>query len=369
MYEPIDDHEYSDLSEQEFIDKYLLPHKPCVVRNATSNLPCQNWTLKYLLNKCGENNVVTRTETNCENYKNGTEYKSKNISFKTYIKNLEENNKYSKNSYLAVQNIKYSLPQLLPDIANQETDLPKYVQNIHHGPFLWIAPKDHYEYMHVDADEGMLMILNGEKTVKLVSYSNFHDLQPHKLGSLGRTIQSGVDVDSLVGKTIVYKTKLHSSDLLYIPAFYWHQVTTNEQTVSMNIFWGEHAQSEKNLRGFAKRVLCAGNNELFTAFSYWICNVIEQNREYTNFSRILSRIDQVVKHFLRKQWRETLEDSEVEVVVKVIKDYLELENFPAKAASDVSKVPPELKIRGLRERHTQAAPAYSINKSNEKQFH
>jgi hypothetical protein len=35
------------------------------------------------------------------------------------------------------------------------------------GPFLWIAPVGHYEYLHIDPDDNFLLILSGSKTIRL----------------------------------------------------------------------------------------------------------------------------------------------------------------------------------------------------------
>jgi hypothetical protein len=94
--------------------------------------------------------------------------------------------------------------------------------------------------MHVDPDEGMLMIINGQKSVKLFSPEDFTAMKPHKLGSFGRTIQSNIDMrkyefdsseevlnEILPNKTCLYG-KIKNNDILYIPAFYWHQINTDQ---------------------------------------------------------------------------------------------------------------------------------------------
>ncbi len=41
--------------------------------------------------------------------------------------------------------------------------LPPLVEKRHAGPFLWIAHAGHYEFCHVDPDDGLLMIISGSK--------------------------------------------------------------------------------------------------------------------------------------------------------------------------------------------------------------
>ena len=89
--------------------------------------------------------------------------------------------------------------------------VPPYVEKnkIHAGPFLWMARKDHYEYTHVDPDEGCLMILEGEKSVRLISNAFWKEMEPNPLGSMGRTVQSRKELLKLllisVEKTTIEK--------------------------------------------------------------------------------------------------------------------------------------------------------------------
>ena len=387
-FEPIQEYPHPDnLSLKDFNKNHLLTHKPCIIRNCLNNLSIDNWTLNYINQKCGDNLVNVRYGTNSEEYRNGTTYSLKQIKLCKYIENLKKNSLESQKTYLAVQNIKHTLRQL-----HDESELPEYIQNLHSGPFLWIARPGHYEYMHVDPDEGFLMIISGQKSFKLFSYENFHELKPHKLGSPGRTIQSGVDMSELnyktdpeisekilPGKTCIYGT-LNSSDALYIPAFYWHQVTSDEMTVSLNSFWGQGPKYEVQLDGeqagaennkvdtdleldpddvnstpFADEILKSSPTYkpgLKQAFIYWFQNILEQNKvvdsNSTKWLRQLSRLDEVLHCFLATQWKQKLSKEVVEEVTEIAKEYYGLESLPERLDSDVSKYPPLFSIKGLK---------------------
>ena len=163
-----------------FNELHLNQHVPCVIRNCLNQLSTSKWNLDYILNKCGHKTVSARLGTNSDSYIKGKAYSLTDIKVSKYINNLKENNETSKNCYLAVQNIKHSLPELQEEL--EENGIPEYIQKLHSGPFLWIARKDHYEYMHVDPDEGFLMICYGRKRCKLFSYEN--ELND-KLGEIG----------------------------------------------------------------------------------------------------------------------------------------------------------------------------------------
>ena len=82
-------------------------------------------------------------------------------------------------------------PHLLQDLPPND-----FIGKIHGGPYLWIAPKGHYEYCHVDADDGYLCILNGQKRVRMFPARSFAYMYPHAIGSLGRTVQSQVNIEA-----------------------------------------------------------------------------------------------------------------------------------------------------------------------------
>ena len=86
------------------------------------------------------------------------------------------------------------------------------------------------------------MVISGKKTVKLFGYEDFYKMKPYKLGVQGRSLQSGVDLtdkgeyDSIAATC--WNGELGAGDALFIPAFYWHQVCSDAETVSMNVFFG-----------------------------------------------------------------------------------------------------------------------------------
>jgi hypothetical protein len=58
--------------------------------------------------------------------------------------------------YLAASNIKTAFAQV-----REEFVPPIYVEKVHHGPYLWVGSKNHYEFCHVDSDDGALCMLKG----------------------------------------------------------------------------------------------------------------------------------------------------------------------------------------------------------------
>jgi hypothetical protein len=195
VIEPIEEINAIDFNKESFKLNYLQKSKPLVIRDALSVFDCgsayQNWSLDYLSSKCGENKVFVRRNTLADDYKTGKAYQVQEIEFKSYIKDLIENNATSKNSYLAVQNLRKAFPQIADELK-----MPEFVEKLHAGPFMWIARSGHYEYTHMDPDDNVLMVLKGRKLVRLYG-SDVNAMMPNKLGAFGRTVQSQINCENV----------------------------------------------------------------------------------------------------------------------------------------------------------------------------
>ncbi|ELU13249.1 hypothetical protein CAPTEDRAFT_186624, partial [Capitella teleta] len=162
---------------------------PVVIEGALEDSPSREWTLDSLEERVGGNEVHVRANTNCEDYRLGRKYNIRQTTFRDYITDIRKNNKRAKSSYLAVQNIKKAFPQIAADFT-----VPEYVGKVHGGPYLWIARQGHYEYCHFDADDGLLIMLQGTKNVRLFG-CDVPSMYPNAKGTKGRTVQSQVNCD------------------------------------------------------------------------------------------------------------------------------------------------------------------------------
>ena len=91
-------------------------------------------------------------------------------------------------------------------------------------------------------------------------------------------------------------SKLINNLSLYIPAFWWHQVSALSHGVSVNIFWGEGGECS-----FMSKVIDT------QPFHYWMTNVIEQNRSFDSFERSLGKgITKLWNEFLKQAFGKLL---------------------------------------------------------------
>jgi len=135
---PIEEIDASQYDHEHFLGNYKRNNKPLVIRNALGTFDVgtsyQNWSLEYLSKKCGQNKVHVRRNTIAEAYKVGQAYFAEETTFQSYVDDLLAENEVSKNSYLAVQNLRKAFPQIF-----EELKPAPFVQKLHGGPFLWIA--------------------------------------------------------------------------------------------------------------------------------------------------------------------------------------------------------------------------------------
>jgi len=334
----------SSLSGSDFLTHYFQTATPVILTDMTENWPARQWTIEGLVDKVGENEVWVRGKTNQEDYRTGKAYTIRKAKFKDYCSDLLAGNAKARSSYLAVGSIQQSFPELLDDVP-----LPEYLKQhgkLHLGPYMWLALKGHYEFNHFDPDDNFLVMIKGRKQVRLFKH-DIDSLYPNPLGSHGKTVQSQVNLDTpdlsrfpKFANAECQYTVLHPGEMLFIPAFFWHQVSALDTGISVNFFYGDPGENRFLYKIYAPPYV--------THFHYWFLNIVEQNRDCASFPKMLARLPEVIKHFVLKQWHETPSDDQVEKLVELVKNHCGLDELPAVDESEEkSKFPPVLKIRGL----------------------
>ena len=337
----IERRESCGLSTQEFLQSYFQKSRPVVITGATDGWPARQWTIPSLVERVGQNEVWVRGKTNLEDYRSGKTYTIRKDTFGQYCADLLKGNARSRCSYLAVASMQNTFPQLLDEVP-----FPDYLScngKLHLGPYMWVAAKGHYEFCHFDPDDNFLIMVQGRKQVRLFGH-DLESLYPNPLGSYGKTIQSNVNCDAPdlakhpnFANAHCQYTILHPGEMLFIPAFYWHQVSALDSGISLNMFYGDNGECN-----YVQKIL---RSPYQPHFEHWILNIIEQNRSFESFSRILARLPEVVEHFFHKQWHDKPTEDQVDRVVTLIKNYCQLKELPQQTEN--SKFPPVLKIRGL----------------------
>ena len=207
----------------------------------------------------------------------------------------------------------------------------------------------------MDPDDNILTVIRGRKLVRLYG-CDVHAMLPNELGSKGRTIQSRIDCDdprrSNLDEETFNKFKnttcrycvVKEGDILYFPAFWWHQVTSPVLTTSVNWFFGD-----ADFNTFTTKVLKSSQRG---SLMYWLFNIIQQNRPFPSFNRLLVHLKGSLQTFLVKQWHEVLTPEQTDEIYNEIIEYFNLKDLVEECMKNEAytlkaKNPPTLRIRGL----------------------
>ena len=152
-----------------------------------------------------------------------------------------------------------------------------------------------------------------------IAYSTFYPAST--ISSILQNILSSANTPQYDGNLLFFSFQciLESGDLLFFPAFWWHQVTSLETTISVNMFFGDGGENN-----YLTKVM---KSDQWLAFKHWLLNIIEQNRETVQFQRVLENLPESIEAFLLKQWHEIPTKEQLETLVQVVMDYLEMEKL------------------------------------------
>jgi len=316
-----------EITLAEFEASYMATGTPCVFRQGFS-CEASNWTFDSIKEKARDSKVFVRKNTNSELYRQGKKYKIVQMKFQDYINDLRQHNSRAQNRYLAVNNVTRCLAPLLEDIVQ-----PKLIGKVHSGPHIWVGCEDHYEFNHFDPDASFLCMCIGQKKARLVSFEFLHDLQCNPLGSLGRTIQSQLGFDELPPHVTWQEAILNPGDMLYIPGFYFHQITSLTDSVSLNYFFGNSGEND-----FATKVI----DQRLDSLLYWLCNIIDQNRALESFLPLLCNLKVTLRNFLHSQWYELLTEEQLLLLCPYIYEHLNTTKVETDAFAHIEIIPDDL---------------------------
>merc|ERR1712224_1184242 len=111
--------------------------------------------------------------------------------------------------------------------------------------------------------------------------------------------------------------------MLFIPAFFWHQVTTEESAISINMFFGDAGQ-----HAYLSKLL-APESPQYDVFRHWVLNVIEQNRSLKHFPEIRKHLRGSLAGLMYREWYEEPSEEILDELCSFVRAYLEPLESPA----------------------------------------
>lgn len=249
-----------DLTPETFAQRYQNKGLPVVITGLLK--PEWDWNLDYLSAQLGDQTFLLRYYGK-ERYQQdkrqwtsiGSGVQSQSKPFHEYAALLQSRVAHEQDIYLAKCSLQDTPLANTEAITTVKTELQKLGFAQPASNFnLWIGPGAHMESLHYDAMDGTLMQFHGSKRILLFPPSQTFNLYPFpfyahlryglKLRSwFSRVYPDNPDFAAFPKLREALKHKydiiLNAGELLYIPAGWWHEITSlgEEMVCSVNRFW------------------------------------------------------------------------------------------------------------------------------------
>lgn len=245
----------ASLAVDEFLASFYDPGQPVVVRGGVADWPAlARWRWGYLAESFSEfpdhQGARLRKGTRSQDYREGRLVASPGIppmEVVDFLQRLEDGWAGTQDYYLpmvflgAAGSVAEGRAEPVGSRLARDISSPPWMGVLHRGPYGWFGPADHYEFNHFDSDDNFLCMVSGQKRVRLLAPENLSLL--HADSHSGYAIQSPIDLDNPdlerfpeARKLKVLEVTLGPGDVLFIPVFWWHQVSSVTPSASVNFF-------------------------------------------------------------------------------------------------------------------------------------
>ena len=247
----------SDLSPQAFARQHQLPGLPAIVEGAIDR--DVDWNLDYLseqlqdcsfLIRCYGQQRYRQDKRLWSNIGSGADVVQ--MPFPDYARCIRSGEAHERDMYLAkcaLGNTPLGGSELLDKLGDR-LPLDKPIRDFN----LWVGPAGHVECLHYDPMDGTLIQLHGSKKIVLfpprqsanlypfpVSVHLRHGLRLRCWFSQVTLLNPDFDAFPNLQAALPHRLEvnLQPGEMLYIPAGWWHEVTTlgSEMACSLNRFW------------------------------------------------------------------------------------------------------------------------------------
>lgn len=215
--------------------------KPAIITDALGDWRVnERWTPEHITEMVGDRQVeISRTERKMFQHSPTqpirAEYSSETISFKEAADAISMAS--GGQLYVMQQSIPEKLPELM-DILR----IPHWIEVDKPTINLWFG-RSTVTPLHYDSANNMFAQVHGSKTFTVFSPDDTFSLYPFPIES-GMPHLAHVDVNQpdLVNhpaftKATPLSVELNTGELLFLPSFWWHQVSSSNLAVSVSFWW------------------------------------------------------------------------------------------------------------------------------------
>ncbi|NET33926.1 MAG: cupin-like domain-containing protein [Cyanothece sp. SIO1E1] len=247
----------SKLDYKLFFETYQKPGHPVVVTGALND--AIDWDLNYLCQQIGDQTFLIR-QFGRERYQQdkrqwqsiGSGVESISMTFAEYAAVMQSGQAYEQDLYLAKSPFTHTALAQNANLQQIPAVLPL------RGPvtdwYLWVGPGGHTTCLHYDPFDGTLLQLHGTKRLVLFPPSQLYNVYPFPLlnhlrygpklrASYSQFYPDRPDYEAFPkirqAQAHRYEVILNPGDLMFIPAGWWHEISTvgTGMVCSVNRFW------------------------------------------------------------------------------------------------------------------------------------
>ena len=208
---------------------------------------CHQWTPDYLTEKIGERQVwLAKSKSGVFDYNDNTDVdpvQLEQMLFSQAQKLICGDQ--SAHYYVQQQSLYNELRVLMNDV-----ELPRQLsfgkKNL--ALNLWFGSTGCFSPLHRDKDENFLVQILGRKEISLFAPNQSQFLYPNigqKLPHVSKVNLLNIEHEKypLVAKAERFTVLLEPGDVLYIPRFWWHAVSSLDVSISLNWWWDIYARA------------------------------------------------------------------------------------------------------------------------------
>jgi len=225
----------SDISAEDFFEKYYVANKPVILQNWVSQWPAYDkWTNQYLSETLGHLEI----EYTKAHVQDGISHKVYTKSlFCDYLKELEKID-YKNDHYITSYN-NPSNQEFVGELCKGISPIPSFLDSDKLTPecvMPWIGPKGTHTGLHIDTANGLLCQVRGKKWVKLAAPHHLpHFYLDNDFFSSVNLFDPNFHQYPKAQHARIIDVELQAGEALFIPATWWHQVISLDESISMTL--------------------------------------------------------------------------------------------------------------------------------------
>ncbi|KAL0489162.1 lysine-specific demethylase [Acrasis kona] len=233
------------LSIETFYKNYVMKSTPLLIKNSINDWPAlTRWKSDaYLREKAGDQNVgVERSKNNKYGYAEKT-WKQKSQKPFSYFLDVYQSKDEDGVIYYMDSEV---FPNLVSDYIK-----PKYVPCLNDDPVpyfidfgVWFGGGGQNSLIHNDPEDNLLNVLDGYKRLIMFAPKEGENLYEDTTGQarISRVdiAHPELDIHPLFANAKSYEVITQSGDVIFIPAYWYHQVESSCRHISINMWFDLH---------------------------------------------------------------------------------------------------------------------------------